>query len=110
MPAGYTYIMGSTSGTLYTGVTSDLYVRVRQHKSGAFEGFSSKYNCTRLLYSEEFTDIRSAIAREKEIKGWRRERKLDLIRTINPEFKDLAVNWGSKMITRHENINPIPNH
>jgi putative endonuclease len=106
MPAGYTYIMGSTSGTLYTGVTSDLYARVHQHKTGALAGFAKQYNCTRLLYSEEFTDIRCAIAREKQIKGWRRERKLDLIRTINPEFKDLALNWGSKMITSHEKIHP----
>jgi putative endonuclease len=106
MPAGYTYIMGSDTGTLYTGVTSDLNTRVKQHKNGTFEGFSKKYGCTRLLYYEECDDIRVAIAREKQIKGWRREKKLNLIRTLNPEFKDLAEKWGWKLITRHERMNP----
>ena len=106
MPAGYTYIMGSHSGTLYIGVTSDLNTRVKQHKNGTFEGFSKKYGCTRLLYYEEYDDIRIAIGREKQLKGWRREKKLNLIRTFNPELKDLAEKWGWKIITRHERMNP----
>ncbi len=106
MPAGYTYIMGSDAGTLYTGVTSDLYTRVKQHKNGTFEGFSKKYGCTRLLYYEEYDDIRIAIGREKQLKGWRREKKLNLIRTFNPELKDLAEKWGWKLITKHEQMNP----
>lgn len=104
MPHGYAYIMGSASATLYVGVTSDMYTRTRQHKNGAFEGFSKKYGCIRLLYYEQFTDIQSAIAREKQLKGWRREKKLDLIRTTNPGFKDLAESWGWKMITPHQRM------
>ena len=106
MPVGYTYILGSHSGTLYIGVTSDLYARALQHKNGTFEGFSKIYGCNRLLYFEGYEDIRVAIAREKQLKGWRREKKLNLIRTINPEFKDLAETWGWKMITAHEKIKP----
>ena len=83
MPAGYTYIMGSHTGTLYTGVTSDLNTRVKQHKNGTFEGFSKNYGCTRLLYYEEYDDIRTAIGREKQLKGWRREKKLALIHRID---------------------------
>lgn len=65
MKAGYTYIMGSLSGTLYIGVTSDIYERVLQHKNGTFEGFSKQYNCTRLLYYERHESISQSIAREK---------------------------------------------
>ncbi|WP_263379990.1 GIY-YIG nuclease family protein [Granulicella paludicola] len=106
MPAGYTYILGSATGTLYIGVTSDLYTRIMQHRNGTYEGFSKKYGCVRLLYYENFGDIRLAIAREKQLKGWRREKKLDLIRTTNPEFKDLSEKYGWKLITRHEHMNP----
>jgi len=84
MPAGYTYVMGSNTATLYIGVTSEFDTRILQHKNGTFEGFSKKYGCTRLLYYEIYTDIRDAIAREKQLKGWRREKKLNLIRTTNP--------------------------
>ena len=102
MKAGYTYIMGSPTGTLYIGVTSQIYERVLQHKNGTFEGFSKKYNCTRLLYYERHESITQSIAREKQLKGWRREKKLNLIRTQNPEFKDLAEQWGWTLITGHE--------
>jgi putative endonuclease len=88
MSGGHIYILGSHTGTLYIGVTSNLYSRVM------------------LLYFEGYDDIRRAIAREKQLKGWRREKKLDLIRTINPEFKDLAQTWGWQMITVHENMYP----
>jgi len=108
MPIGYTYILGSTTGVLYIGVTSTLYERVQQHKNGVFEGFSKAYNCTRLLYYEAHQDIRAAIAREKQLKGWRREKKLNLIRSQNPEFKDLAEQWGWKFITPHEKIADQP--
>jgi putative endonuclease len=106
MKPGYTYIMGSSTGTLYIGVTSDMYTRVHQHKNGVFEGFSKRYNCTRLLYYEGHEDISRSIAREKQLKGWRRDKKLTLIRTQNPEFKDLAAQWGWKFITAHEKMNP----
>jgi putative endonuclease len=80
MPAGHTYIMGSATGTLYIGVTSAFDTRILQHKNGTFKGFSKTYVCTRLLYSETYDNIRTAIAREKQLKGWRRQKKLDLIR------------------------------
>ncbi|HEY1992786.1 MAG TPA: GIY-YIG nuclease family protein [Edaphobacter sp.] len=103
--AGYTYIMGSQTGTLYIGVTSDINIRVQQHKNGTFEGFSKEHNCTRLLYYESHESILESIAREKQIKGWRREKKLNLIRTHNPDFKDLAETWGWKLITANEKMN-----
>jgi putative endonuclease len=104
--AGYTYILGSPTGTLYIGVTSDIHTRAQQHKNGTVEGFSKQYNCTRLLYYERHEDITQSIAREKQLKGWRREKKLNLIRTQNPYFKDLAETWGWKLITAHEKMNP----
>ena len=104
--AGYTYIMGSQTGTLYIGVTSDINIRVQQHKDGTFEGFSRQYKCTRLLYYEQHEYITQSIAREKQLKGWRREKKLNLIRSQNPDFKDLAETWGWKLITANEKMNP----
>jgi putative endonuclease len=103
---GYTYIMGSHTGTLYIGVTSDIYIRVQQHKNGTFEGFSKEHNCIRLLYYEAHENILESIAREKQLKGWRREKKLNLIRAQNPDFKDLAETWGWKLITANEKLNP----
>jgi putative endonuclease len=81
MSGGYIYILGSHTGTLYIGITSKLYLRVMQHKEGTLEGFTPVYGCKRLLYFEGYEDIRTAIAREKQLKGWRREKKLNLIRT-----------------------------
>jgi len=75
----YVYIMSNKSKTLYTGVTDDLERRVYQHKNKLIEGFTKKYKITILVYYEETTDIRSAIAREKQIKGWRRSKKIALI-------------------------------
>jgi putative endonuclease len=89
MSGGYVYILGSHTGALYIGVTN-LYLRVMQHKAGTLEGFTSAHGCNRLLYFEGYEDIRTAIDREKQLKGWRREKKLNLIGTINPEFNDLA--------------------
>ncbi|MCJ7534784.1 MAG: GIY-YIG nuclease family protein [Anaerolineales bacterium] len=89
----YIYIMSSTSGTLYTGVTSDIEHRVHQHKHKLMDGFTKEYNVDRLAYYEETTDINVAIAREKEIKGWRRSKKISLIKSINPKWKDLAEDW-----------------
>jgi len=106
MSGGYTYILGSHTGTLYIGITSNLYHRVLQHKEGTLEGFTADYGCKRLLYFERYEDVRKAIAREKQLKGWRSDKKLNLIRTINPEFKDLAQTWGWKMITVYERMQP----
>ncbi len=87
----YIYIMASRSRVLYTGVTNDLARRVNEHKQGLFSGFTSKYRVTRLVYFEEFADIRDAIAREKEVKDWRRSRRVRLIENRNPTWEDLAA-------------------
>ena len=75
--------------TLYIGVTNDIERRVQEHKSGQIPGFTQKYNCTKLVYYEKYSDIDQAIEREKKLKKWRREKKDWLIRTINPDLKDL---------------------
>jgi putative endonuclease len=93
MNPGHAYIVGSATGTLYIGVTSELHLRICQHKLGVFPGFSKTYGCHRLLLAEPFNTITEAIAREKQLKGWTRAKKLDLIRKTNPEFKDLAETW-----------------
>ncbi len=86
----YVYIMNSRSGTIYTGITNDLRLRVYQHEHKLVKGFTQQYNVVRLAYFEETTDINAAIAREKEIKGWRRSKKFELIQSMNPQWKDLA--------------------
>jgi putative endonuclease len=91
---GYVYILASKrNGTLYTGVTSDLFKRVYEHKNNVLEGFTSKYNVHNLVYFEEIGDIRTAIEREKQIKGWNRKKKLALIESVNPEWIDLSKEW-----------------
>lgn len=90
---GCTYILGSLSLVLYIGVTSDIAARMYQHKTKAFRGFTAKYRVDRLLYREFFDDIRDAIAREKQLKGWLRQKKLALIETTNPGHLDLAAGW-----------------
>jgi len=89
----YVYIMANASGTLYTGVTNNLEVRLYQHRSGSVPGFTKKYRIDRLVYFEATEDVRAAIAREKQIKGWLRKKKLDLIRSMNPSFEDLSRKW-----------------
>jgi len=91
----YVYILSGPSSILYTGVTNDLERRVLEHKGKLIQGFSSKFNMNRLLYYEAFNHPADAIAAEKMIKGWLRKKKLDLIRTMNPEFKDLSDDWGT---------------
>jgi putative endonuclease len=78
---------------IYIGVTSDLLKRVYQHKTKSHKGFTSKYNCDKLIYFEEFTDIKQAILREKQLKSGNRNRKEDLINSDNPEWKDLSDGW-----------------
>ncbi len=89
----YIYIMSSSTGTLYTGMTNDLERRVYEHKHKLKPGFTKRYNVTRLAYFEETNDVGIAIAREKEIKGWRRSKKVALIKTLNPTWQDLAADW-----------------
>jgi putative endonuclease len=86
----YAYIMSSRSRTLYIGVTNDLKRRIAEHKEGLFPGFTSKYRITSLVYYEIFTDIRDAIQRETQLKGWRRERKIRLIESLNHSWEDLG--------------------
>ena len=104
MPHGFIDIVGSSTGTLYIGVTSDLYVRFLQHRNGTYEGFSKRYSCKRLLYFEEYGDTRPAIAREKQLEGWRREKKLNLIRCVNPDPGNLGELWGSTIIGPDQSI------
>ena len=87
----HAYIMASASRVLYIGVTNDLARRVRQHKQMRVPGFTARYRVTELVYFEAFGDIRAAIAREKQIKGWLRARKVALIEAFNPRWKDLAA-------------------
>ena len=93
MKSYYVYIMTNHSGTLYVGMTSDLRKRVWQHKQKLIEGFTRRYNITRLVYFEETPDVTAAIAREKQIKGWIRRKKIALIESHNPGWQDLSQNW-----------------
>ena len=89
----YVYIMTNRSRTLYTGVTNNLERRVYEHKRRLVDGFTKKYNLTRLAYYEESSDILAAIRREKQIKGWLRSKKIDLIESVNPQWRDLSNGW-----------------
>ena len=88
------YIMTNYSETsLYIGVTSNLPKRVWEHKNKVVEGFTEKYNVDKLVYYETTDSIESAIKREKQLKNWHREWKINLIKEMNPEFKDLSLDW-----------------
>ena len=88
--AGYVYIVTNQKrGTLYIGVTSDLERRIYEHREGRSQGFAAKYGCTQLVWYEEHASIGTAIQREKTLKRWYRQWKIDLIETINPQWRDL---------------------
>jgi putative endonuclease len=87
----FTYIIASRSRTLYIGITSNLVLRVHQHKHKLHEGFSAKYNCHRLVWFERFEGPSRAIAREKQLKGWTRAKKIALIEISNPTWEDLSA-------------------
>ena len=89
----FVYIMTNRSKTLYTGVTNNLIRRVREHKTGTGSGFAQKYKLGRLVYFERFDDVRNAIEREKRIKGWLQIKKIALIVSGNPSWKDLSEKW-----------------
>ena len=89
----YVYIMTNKSRTLYTGVTNNLMRRVHEHKNKLVPGFTSKYNIKLLVYFESTSDVNEAILREKQIKGWLRAKKIKLIESMNPEWKDLSEEW-----------------
>jgi putative endonuclease len=87
----YVYILASRNRVLYIGITRDLDKRLAEHRSGLFpRSFVWQYKVTQLVYWEEFTDVKQAIAREKQLKAWRRGKKIRLIETMNPEWRDLA--------------------
>jgi putative endonuclease len=94
MPEAYfTYIVASRSHTLYIGVTSDLRKRIFQHKWKEYTGFTAQYNCDRLVWFEQYGEVSAATAREKQLKGWRRDKKIALIEKMNPAWIDLSRDW-----------------
>lgn len=95
----WVYIMTNRSGTLYVGFTGNLERRIYEHRNQFVDGFASKYRINRLVHVEAFSEVRDAIAREKQIKAWRRSHKLDLIATSNPEWRDLAEQWFGPMVS-----------
>jgi putative endonuclease len=90
----YVYILGNATGMLYIGVTSDLARRLEQHRAKQASGFTKKYGIARLLFVEAFEHPVDALRAERMIKGWRRSKKLDLIRSLNPTFRDLGEDLG----------------
>ncbi len=108
----YVYIMTNRSQTLYTGVTGDIEKRVFEHKNGTHPGFTSRYKIDRLVYFERFGDVHYAIAREKQIKGLLRIKKIALVVSMNPDWKDLSEGWyvrhryqpGNAQILRRESF------
>ena len=100
----WVYIVSSNSGTLYIGVTDSLTRRMLEHKSGEIEGFASKYHCQRLVYYEIFANIFKGISREKQLKGWRRSKKIALIESVNPCWQDFAEHAGAQMAFAGESI------
>ena len=97
----FAYIMASKSGVLYVGMTNNLESRVWDHKQKLIEGFTAKYNVNRLVWFEQYREVRDAIENEKRIKKWRREKKIALIERMNPNWKDLSEGW-------YEGVTPQP--
>jgi putative endonuclease len=89
----YVYIMANHTRMMYVGVTNSLERRVLEHKAKVADAHTKRYDMTRLVYFEDYADVRDAIAREKQLKGWRRARKIELIRAMNPRWRDLADDW-----------------
>jgi putative endonuclease len=92
----FVYSLTNRSGTLYVGVTNNLSRRLYEHKNKLIPGFTSEYNIDRLVYFEACRDVRSAIAREKQIKRWRREKKVALIESVNRDWHDLSAQWTAE--------------
>jgi putative endonuclease len=96
MPRDHTYwvyLLGSRTATLYIGMTNDLERRMAEHREGRVPGFTARWGVRYLLYYESFGDVTRAIEREKQLKGWRRSRKVALIESMNPEWRDLSEGW-----------------
>lgn len=104
----FVYIMTNRRrGVLYTGMTNDLHRRVYQHKNKLLGGFTSRYNLVKLVYYEETNDVREAIGREKQIKGWLRAKKIALIESVNPDWNDLSSEWYPSMSGGFQNSGSI---
>jgi len=99
----HVYIMASRNGVLYVGMTNDLERRVGQHKTQSVPGFTSRYRVERLVFFEAFPTALQAIAAEKRIKGWRREKEIKLIESLNPTWRDLSEDWVEPDPPRHSN-------
>ena len=110
----HVYIMASHRRTLYVGVTSKLDLRVWNHKNKTIAGFTRKYNCVNLVYFEAWARAAGAIAREKQIKGWTRAKKMTLIESKNPSWKDLSEGWfqgwsaNPNDLNRQRTVTPKP--
>jgi putative endonuclease len=100
----WVYILSSHSGTLYVGVTGYLARRIHHHKIDSIDGFTEKYQVHRLVYYEAFDHVLNAIFREKQLKGWRRQKKMALVETTNPRWQDLAEQWGREMRFRGQSL------
>jgi putative endonuclease len=100
----YVYIMTNKSRTLYTGVTSNLERRVYEHKHKLIPGFTQRYNITLLVYYETTADVRAALAREKQIKGWLRSKKIALIESANATWADLSAEWHEADASAHDRV------
>jgi len=96
----WVYIMSSVSRVLYVGIINSIERRVTEHKSKRAPGFSARYNTHALVYFEPFGNVRAAIAREKQIKGWLRAKKVALIKSSNPQWKDLSAAWTKPKQTK----------
>ena len=93
MKTYYVYIIASRRRVLYVGMTNNLERRLAEHRSPEFDGFTHRYRVNRLVHFETTNDVRVALEREKEIKGWRREKKIALVASMNPGFNDLTLEW-----------------
>ena len=101
----YVYIMTNKSKTLYTGITDNLERRVYEHKKKLLEGFTKRYNITKLVYYEVTSDVSAAIEREKQIKGWLRRKKITLTEAMNPQWTDLSEGWfRDTVLNRERNV------
>lgn len=99
---GYVYIISNKGRTtFYIGVTSNIEVRIYEHKTGKGSSFTHRYRCVDLIYYEEFSAIEDAIAREKQLKNWHREWKVNLIKSKNPDFMDLSSGWYDDIEINH---------
>ena len=96
----FVYMMASKTRTLYIGITNNLERRVWEHKQKETPGFTKRYDVTMLVYYESFGDVTVAIGREKELKAWRREKKVALLESVNPKWQDLAADWHDTDFSR----------